>query len=536
VEKRLVLFFVLVALTMILFQQFVYPKRVPPAAVGPEAITDSTEAAAPSPVVEEPALTEFAAPAPSGDDGFMEGMLAAPAETATVRTDYLMLKVTSVGAMVVSCELPHYRETDKTPVSLFPEDYAGALGMTVNRGGDHALGSLPFRMDVVDHAGDSMAARVVWTARRQDGAWLRKTLEVPAEGYACRLRVESRGLGLAGFRMTIPPGLRSTERNQRDDHNYFAAMAGIGGQTWKQKFDKLKNGPVSSEGPTTWVGLRTKYFMAALVPDSLSWHRVTTIGGPADGYLGVAVEGMAPGGSLDARYPLYLGPLDYDQLAPLGGGIVHAIEMGNKYLRPIGRVILLFLTTMHRVVTNYGLVIILFAVVMKVLLYPLSTTTTRSMRRMQELQPKIEAIKEKYKNNPQKQQQETMKLYKEQGINPLGGCLPMVLQMPIFFAMYPVLQASIELRGATFIPGVVGDLSQPNPILPILMGITQFLSGKMMATDKQNKALVYVMPIFMTYIFFQLPSGLVLYWLTFNVLQIGEQVWQKRRAKVAPAS
>jgi YidC/Oxa1 family membrane protein insertase len=108
--------------------------------------------------------------------------------------------------------------------------------------------------------------------------------------------------------------------------------------------------------------------------------------------------------------------------------------------------------------------------------------------------------------------------------------------MPIFFAMYPVLQASIELRGATFIPGVVGDLSQPNPILPILMGITQFLSGKMMATDKQNKALVYVMPIFMTYIFFQLPSGLVLYWLTFNVLQIGEQVWQKRRAKVAPAS
>lgn len=517
-EKRLVLFFVLVALTMILFQQFVFPKREP-----------VPVASAPADTVSPPPVAERVAPlAPAeSDDGFMEGLVPAAVETATVRSEFLVVKVASVGATVVSCELPGYVESGGQPVKLFPDAYAGALGMTVNRGGEHSLGALPFRMQVIERPSESLAATIVWTATRGDGGWIRKTLDVPQQGYACRLRIESRGLGLAGYRVEIPPGLRSTERNRRDDHSYFAAMAGIDGRTWKQEPRKLK-GAVSAEGRTSWVGLRTKYFMAAMVPDSVSWHRVSARAND-EGSVGIAVEATALGGALDAGYRLYLGPLDYDRLAPLGGGIVHAIEMGNRYLRPIGRLVLLFLTTVHRAVPNYGIVIILFAIAMKIILQPLTSSSMKSMQRMQELQPKLNVIKEKYKNNPQKQQQETMKLYKEHGINPLGGCLPMLLQMPIFFAMYPVLRASIHLRSATFIPGIVGDLSQPNPILPILMGITQFVSGKMMATDKQNKALAYMMPIFMTYIFFSLPSGLVLYWLTFNVLQIGQQVWQKRR-------
>ncbi|MBN1424056.1 membrane protein insertase YidC [Candidatus Fermentibacteria bacterium] len=530
-EKRLVLFFVLVAVTMILFQQFVQPprQRTPYVVDAPE---DSATAAYSPPVEQPPPEPLLSVP----DSGFMAGMESAPAETATVATEYLSLDVASVGATIVSCRLPGFPENSGVAVSLFPEDYAGALGMTVNRGGTQELDALPFRMEVRSWPDKETAARVVWSARRPDGAWLRKTLDVPATGYRCLLRLESRGLNLAGFSLKMPPGLRSTERNERDDRSYFAAMAGIAGQTWKQQPGKLKGASASIEGPMSWAGLRTKYFIAALVPDSSAWHRVSTVPGSTPESIGLTAEGVAPGGAMNARYSLYLGPLDYDELAPLGGGIVNAVEMGNRYLRPIGRLVLLFLTSVSKVVPNYGLVIILFAVAMKVLLHPLTLTSTRSMQRMQELQPKLAAIKEKYKNNPQKQQQETMKLYKEHGVNPVGGCLPMLLQMPIFFAMYPVLRSSIHLRGATFIPGLVGDLSQPNPILPILMGITQFISGKMMATDKQNKALAYIMPIFMTYIFFQLPSGLVLYWLTFNMLQIGQQVWQKRRAAARQAS
>ncbi|MCU0610410.1 MAG: membrane protein insertase YidC [Candidatus Eisenbacteria bacterium] len=533
-EKRLVLFFVLVALTMILFQQFVQPVRRAPPGEPVEADSASTSGWAAMPP--ESRGAELPDSVAVGGDGYLEGFLTAPAETVTVQTDDLSVRVASVGAKLVSCELPRFIESDGRPVRLFPQEYPGALGMTVNRGGDHPLDDLPFQMQVAQTPSDGIAARIEWSASRQDGAWIRKTLEIPQTGYACRLRLESRGLGLAGFRLEFPPGLRSTERNQKDDHTYFAAMAGVSGRTWKQELGKLKEGVASSEGPTSWLGLRSKYFIAALVPDSLTWHRISTMGGAALGSIGIGAEGMALGGSLDAAYTLYLGPLDYDRLAPIGGGVVHAVEMGNRYLRPIGRVVLLFLTSVHKGVPNYGIVIILFAVAMKLLLQPLTMTTTRSMQRMQELQPKLTAIKEKYKNNPQKQQQETMKLYKEQGINPLGGCLPMLLQMPIFFAMYPVLRASIHLRGASFIPGIVGDLSQPNPILPVLMGLTQFISGKMMATDKQNKALAYVMPVFMTYIFFQMPSGLVLYWLMFNVLQIGEQMWRKRRAAEKPAS
>ena len=243
------------------------------------------------------------------------------------------------------------------------------------------------------------------------------------------------------------------------------------------------------------------------------------------------LEGTTRGGVVSEDYTLYVGPIEYDLLAPLGRGVVRAVDMGNKYLRPIGRLVLLFLTHVHTVIPNYGIVIMLFAVAMKILLHPLTRKSMQSMKMMQELQPKMAAIKEKYKNNAQKQQQETMKLYREHGVNPLGGCLPLVLQMPIFFAMYPVLRSSIYLRGATFIPGIVEDLSQGNTILPILMGITQFISTKMMATENQNKMLMYGMPVFMTYIFFRLPSGLVLYWFTYNLLQIVQQLWQKQRAK-----
>lgn len=510
-EKRLILFFLSVALTMIVFQYFFAPRQVArPAGASPDTLAHpATQPAVPT---------------------SWEGLVQAGVETLHVATEWLSLTLTSGPGSMVSCHLPQFEEGEGEPVKLFPPGYRGALALQLRYATGDSL--IPCSMEVTSDPDSLHAYRVVWSSSSA-GGWVRKVLDVPRRGYACRLTLESGGSGVAGFTLAIPPGLKSTERNHRDDLSYFAAMAGVNGHTWKHPLGKPK-GPSSTEGLTTWMGLRTKYFLVAAIPDTATWHRITATRDEGKA-LGITWESVASGGRVNASYTLYMGPLDYDQLAPLGS-VVHAVEMGNRYLRPIGRLVLLFLTTVYKAIPNYGVVIVLFAITMKILLHPLTASSTKSMKKMQELQPKIEAIKEKYKNNAQRQQQEIMKLYKEHGINPLGGCLPILLQMPIFFAMYPVLRSSIHLRRAVFIGGFINDLSQPNIVLPILMGITQFISGKMMATDKQNKALAYLMPIFMTYIFFQLPSGLVLYWLTFNVLQIGQQVWQKRKTARLAAS
>jgi len=463
------------------------------------------------------------------------GFQPSPDETVTVVTESLVLTVASRGGKLIGWELPEYSDYLGDQVSLFPESYEGAFQLSVRKGGQvYNLHDLPFRLDVERSAGSGRAARIIWTARGDGGCGIQKILDIPDDGYTCRLDMRSHKLGIAGYELTFNPGLQVTEKNQKDDLSYFSLRAGIVGDPWNKKLGKIKEeNPEVREGTLDWVGLRTKYFLAAVIPDSVSWHRIHSLGGSNRGEIGFTMEGLAAGGTMSEAFTVYLGPLEYDLVAPLGRGVTHAVDMGNRYLRPIGRVILLFLTKVHDVVPNYGIVIILFAITMKLILHPLTRKSMQSMKQMQELQPKLAAIKEKYKNNQQKQQEETMKLYREHGVNPLGGCLPLVVQMPIFFAMYPILRSSIYLRGATFIPGLITDLSQPNYGLPILMGITQFFSSRMMATGNQNKALTYGMPIFMTYIFFRFPSGLVLYWLIFNLLQIGQQLLQKRATRAS---
>ena len=197
---------------------------------------------------------------------------------------------------------------------------------------------------------------------------------------------------------------------------------------------------------------------------------------------------------------------------------------------------------MHDVVPNYGVTIILFSLAMNLLFFPLTYKSTKAMRHMSALKPKLDALKEKYKNEPQKMSEATMKIYKEAGVNPLAGCLPLLLQMPIFFALYAVLIRTIELRQEPFL-WWVHDLSRPDVVfelpfaipfigagvcvLPIVMGITSYFQSKQTMVDPTQKAMVIMMPIMMTFIFFTMPSGLVLYWLTSNVFTIGSKFFFK---------
>ena len=201
-------------------------------------------------------------------------------------------------------------------------------------------------------------------------------------------------------------------------------------------------------------------------------------------------------------------------------------------------------------IPNYGIVIIIFSILVKVILYPLTKKSYSSMKDMQKIQPLMAEIREKYKDEPQRMNSEMMKLYKEHGVNPVGGCLPMILQMPLLIALFIVFRSTIQLRGAMFIPGWITDLSQPDTLfmlpfslpmygdqfnlLPILMALTMIFQSKMTMQDPKQKMMVYVMPIFMLVIFNRFPSGLNLYYTLFNLLTIIQQKYISKGSDKEP--
>jgi len=223
--------------------------------------------------------------------------------------------------------------------------------------------------------------------------------------------------------------------------------------------------------------------------------------------------------------------------------------MGWSVIRPISRITLAFMLFLHRFIPNYGLVILVISLLTKLLFYRLTNKSLKSMKDMQKIQGQVSALREKYKNDAQKLQKETMALYKKEGVNPMGGCLPMLLQMPVFIALYSVLRSTIELRQAPFV-WWINDLSQPDvlanlpfsipflgttlSLLPLLMGVSMYVQQKMSTADPRQKAMTVMMPVLFTFFFYRLPSGLVFYWLVNNVLSIGQQWFVHRNDAPAP--
>ena len=264
------------------------------------------------------------------------------------------------------------------------------------------------------------------------------------------------------------------------------------------------------------------------------------VGGATDDSLPrVDVAVRSPVGSGSSAYRLYLGPQEYRRLAALNDGLDDVNQYGWSWIRwmitPFAKAIVVTMLWLHRFVPDYGLVLILFGVLVRLAMWPLTTKSFRSIQAMQKIQPEIQRLRERYKSDPQRMQQETMRLYKEKKVNPLGGCLPNLIPMPILFALFFVFQGTIEFRGQPFL--WLPDLSQPDPwyILPILMGLTMFVSSKMTQTDPKMAAMTYVMPVVLTFVFLNLAAGLVLYYTVSNVLTFVQQ-WMLRRGVDSPGA
>ncbi len=338
-------------------------------------------------------------------------------------------------------------------------------------------------------------------------------------------------------------GLSATEENAKDDYDYARAYVSLGGELENLNISDEETENMEKSGQIDWTAIRTKYFLAAIIPhtkDDLS----AAISGTAikeDEHLAkiysTSLNVAFPPGDLSTSidsFTVYLGPMSIGDLKPFNVGLEKLVMSKDWYERlfsPISRwIILPAFTALHKLIPNYGFVIIIFSILIKLLLHPLTRKSYESMSKMQVIQPKMTEMREQYKNDPQRLNREMMKMYKEEGVNPLGGCLPMLLQMPLLFALFIVFRSTIQLRGEPFVLWIT-DLSRPDVlalpfdipylgsvihVLPFLMGLTMVWQSKMTMTDPKQKMMAYFMPVFLIFIFYSLPSGLNLYYAIFN--------------------
>jgi len=300
--------------------------------------------------------------------------------------------------------------------------------------------------------------------------------------------------------------------------------------------EKIKNlgEPEFSDPDVSWGGFETKYFIAAMIPEQPSLTRFVTSKDSSNTVF-TSLEGpkniIPPGQAGAFRYALYLGPKEHDRLKEQGVGLENSIDFGS-WVKWLALPLLKALNWIDTYVHNYGVAIIILTILVKLVFWPLGNVSYRSMKGMQKLQPQMKQLQEKYKDDKAKLQQETMALYRANKVNPMSGCLPMLIQLPVFFGLYRALLYSIELRHAPFVFWIQ-DLSAKDPyyITPIVMGATMFLQQKMSPTpggnEMQAKMMLW-MPVIFTFLFLSFPSGLVIYWLFNNILSIGQQYYINR--------
>ncbi len=420
-------------------------------------------------------------------------------------------------------------------------------------------------------------ARAVW--RLVDASNTEATFEIERDG----VRIEKRYVfdpDSYGFRLTLELENNSTEVVTPRFMVDWPARQGVGSDYEGQAFAVLEDGEVDSqpilglgsagffgsltgsrpkpyfdyEGDIDWAGVQTPYFLAALLPDDpgQASARIAVLEPSESGTVQVFFDGVQipPGQRAIRELRGYLGPKEVERLEALGSGAVQSIDLGWSWVAPLTRLFAWLLHALYTIIPNYGVAIILLTILVRVVTTPLTVKQMRSMERMRRLQPQLKEIQEKYADDRQKQSEAMMALYRREKVNPLGGCLPMILQLPVFIGLFYALRSSIHLRQAPFF-GWIDDLSAPEElfvipgigipfrVLPLIMGATMLVQQRltpMQMDPAQAKMMMTIMPIMMTVLFYQFPSGLVLYWMMSNILAIAHQLWVGRNIQPAASA
>lgn len=308
---------------------------------------------------------------------------------------------------------------------------------------------------------------------------------------------------------------------------YFSYF--IRGNVEKKDMSKIED-TVVLEGDIVWVAMEERYFTSVVMPQNErpAQVRLKKHNDNAVGYrMFFPYISLQPGAEKTYRFSLFMGPKDIDILKAQDAGLEKKIDFG--WFDILAKPLLLTLKFFYGFLGNYGLAIILLTIIIKILFWPLTHKSFKSMKEMQKLQPEIAKLKEKYKDNREEFGRKQLELYKKYKVNPLGGCLPILLQIPVFIALYRTLMDSIELRHATFVSFWINDLSEKDPtyVAPIVMGLSMFLQQKLTPTtlDPAQARIMMLMPVIFTVMFLGFPSGLVIYWLVNNIISIAQQTY-----------
>ncbi|ABS28684.1 membrane protein insertase YidC [Anaeromyxobacter sp. Fw109-5] len=540
-ENRRVLLATVLSVAVLIVWQFVFPspKPKPQPPKPPEAAQRAEAPAAPAPG--QPAAQ---APAPAVPQD-------APEQLVKLVGDGFEATLTSHGGAVKEIVLQgekFRRDREGKPVQIDlvrvakEQPYPLAVVATPELGG-------------AEDAGNDVAARAPMRVVAQDArsatfegragkATVRKTYRLTEKAYELALDLEVQAPATQGGGIVVlypgymPPDTKKGGFFSGPPVEFVRPVCRAGEET--ERFDvDGKEAQEKLQGTVAWAGMDQGYFVSAVFPAQPAGTCLFAKG-PVQGSGLTALRLPLDGGSAKFGFTVYSGPKDLDHLRTYGREFESAIDYGAM-ARPFAffaRLLLFVMRWLERLVANWGLAIILLTVLVKVLLYPLTAKSMQSMNEMRKLQPEIEKLKAKHGNDREKLNLATMQLYQQHKVNPLGGCLPMLIQLPIWFALYATLQTSVELYREPFL--WIHDLTVKDPlyVLPIAMGVSQYVMQRFSpqpADNAQAKMMLYFMPGFFTLLMLSVPAGLTLYIFVNNLLSIAQQQFMMRRMPAVPA-
>jgi len=450
----------------------------------------------------------------------------------TLENEYYLLVFSSKGGVLRKAYLKEYKSYIQSDtfsiVQLIPEDYNGFLNNKLYYG-KRVLDLSKYNFNFYKSGNKLYAeARVLFDS---DTVVVKKVFSIGDKKYTLNYEYNILSKEIIDNNIVeLDGGINVTERNIKDDLGYFKAYARMGDDVIEEDLAKKEEiNTIEKTGASHWIALKSKYFLGSIICDKnsdgiiLKGKKIKEKDSKFDKKYYNAALKFKNKYSLSNKLLVYLGPIDYLHLKSFGIGLEKTVNLGGMLIKPFSIMTTYMLIFFSKFIANYGLVIILFSLVIKLLTFPFTHKSYESTKKMSELQPQLEALKEKYKNNPQQLNKATMDLYKKAGVNPLGGCLPLLFQMPIFFGLYRVFASTIMLRNESFL--WINNLADKDPtlILPIIMAVMSLVQSLMTIKDPKQKMTAYIMPIFLFFIFKGLAAGLVLYWTCFNVFTIVQQ-------------
>ena len=550
-ERNAIVATVLVILILLGYQwymsRFEAPvQEAPRATTAPESEQKTTPQQAPQP---QPAIAK---PSVAPKTYSPTAQLNLPVKDITVETPLMRVVLSTAGARVTSWQLKKYKLNSGAPVDLVANASAkgtpGALSVWVDS--EPLDGTFEVDKEQLDLTQQGTSGTLTFKQVTTTGLQIQKQLTFHNNRYDVEISLVVRNVAAEAVacqpRIAWGPGLRHEQSIHAS--TIQPPTLWLDGKRVQEDLSKL-SGEKTVEGKISWVALQDTYFAAALLPNETDLRAFVAKAPQDQGIVGLIGQKhvLPPGGELTLKAQAYAGPRDLDVLRAVGQNLDELIDLG--WFAILARPALWLLKFLYHYTGNYGIAIILVTVLQKIAFHPLTVKSMRSMRAMQAIQPKVQAIQERYKNNPQKKQEETLTLYRKHGVNPMGGCLPMLVQIPIFIALYNALSSSVEMWQAHFL--WIRDLTQPDSLftldvygatrnvgnlLGLLMGVSMWVQQKMSPTTgdpRQAQMMLWMMPIIFTFMFWSFPSGLVLYWLVNNILQIGQQ-WLINRGPARP--